>query len=428
MAFNCQSLYAYDSIDTIEAVEQLSSKYEFTILSETRETMERKATLDHRLLRQHEYFSTYIDQFKGGVGILVKKEFMKKFPNTDLKTCWKIIVPGRVGRLELLGPQGSLQIFAIYFDPSSQSLQKSHIEAIDKVIDNRFHVILAGDFNFVEHQTDRFVKQTESWSFGADKTVNTRWQSFLSRHAIKEWAQPHFTCETGIVLSRIDRIYSNLHLAHRLLDVSYAVVLDRDPSISCHRPLSFGIRSGKAARPNVFPDWIVQHPEFLKEVEAEYLYRLGDGATSGFERLAILKTALVESAKLLRKIATHERPTSTDDRIGLCVAFLRAVQLGSFKLAGSLQRKYPEELGDVDLTTNFWHSQTFARVQDHLFGISADLDTSSNQRAPVNQGFFAREFVFAKKIQHSAHAEETNPGWLWPAAGSQGRFDGASNH
>ena len=276
-----------------------------------------------------------------------------------------------------MGPQGSLQIFAIYFDPSSQSLQKSHIEAIDKVIDNRFHVILAGDFNFVEHQTDRFVKQAESSSLGADKTVNTRWQSFLSRHAIKEWAQPHFTCETGIVLSRIDRIYSNLHLAHRLLDVSYAVVLDRDPSISCHRPLSFGIRSGKAARPNVFPDWIVQHPEFLKEVEAEYRYCLGDGATSGFERLAILKTALVESAKLLRKIATHERPTSTGDRIGLCVAFLRAVQLGSFRLAGSLQRKYPEELGDVDLTTNFWHSQAFARVQDHLLEL---VQTSTQAR------------------------------------------------
>ena len=84
MAFNCQSLYAYDSIDTIEAVEQLSSKYEFTILSETRETMERKATLDHRFLCQHEYFSTYIDQFKGGVGILVKKVFEKN-PKHRLK-------------------------------------------------------------------------------------------------------------------------------------------------------------------------------------------------------------------------------------------------------------------------------------------------------------------------------------------------------
>ena len=55
-AFNCQSSYAYEKIDTINAVARIAQPLDFTILSETWETVERKATLDHRLISDHHYF------------------------------------------------------------------------------------------------------------------------------------------------------------------------------------------------------------------------------------------------------------------------------------------------------------------------------------------------------------------------------------
>ena len=179
-------MYAYDIKDTIEAVAALSSGCDFTTLSETRETSERKATLDHRLLTSQLYFSSFIDQFKCGVAILAKTSFMDKFPNTDKDNCWKVIVPGRVGRLELLGPRGSPHIYAIYLDPQSKSSQKDHIAKINDIIDDRVHNLFAGDFNFVEQENDRLIKQTMRWSIGEYKTVAACWQAFVDKHNIKE--------------------------------------------------------------------------------------------------------------------------------------------------------------------------------------------------------------------------------------------------
>ena len=65
VAYNCQSLYAYEKTDTINAVARIAALNDFTLLSETRETQERKATLDHRLLASHMYFLHLLMPTKG---------------------------------------------------------------------------------------------------------------------------------------------------------------------------------------------------------------------------------------------------------------------------------------------------------------------------------------------------------------------------
>ena len=98
-------------------------------------------------------------------------------------------------------------------------------------------LLMIACFNFVEQQNDRFVKRSLSWSLGDDAGVAAQWRILLKKHGIAEWFQPHLTCETGIVLSRLDRIYSNLHVSHQLLDVTFSLAFQHtqipSPALIC---------------------------------------------------------------------------------------------------------------------------------------------------------------------------------------------------
>lgn len=123
-------------------------------------------------------------------------------------------------------------------------------------------------------------------------------QNRISRNG---W-QPHFTGEAGIILSRIDRIYSNLHAVYTIVADPFATVLDREPIISSHRPLVFGLRIKGHRRVNLFPTWVTDHAHFAFEVEEEYRYLLGKSERSlcALQRLDILKNARFISAKYVK--------------------------------------------------------------------------------------------------------------------------------
>ena len=249
---NTQSLYAYEQLYTIDYVADLCEKHDFGVLSETRETLERKKTLDHRLLAGNHYFSSYLDQFKGGVAIVLSKSYLKRFSDTDLANCWTVIVKGRIERLSLIGPSGTLHIVAIYLDPEDKASQLKHVALMRRHVDPQVHSIFTGDFNFVECESDRFVKASQSFSLGSDRSIAKKWAEFAQEFDLKEWAQPRMICETGLVCSRLDRVYSSLHVAHGILGETYATVLTRAASISAHSPLSFGSRRNVTRQANNF--------------------------------------------------------------------------------------------------------------------------------------------------------------------------------
>ena len=117
-------------------VAQLTGKYDFCVLTGTRETYERRAVLSKHLFTEFEYFSSSIDQFKGGISPLIKKQLLKQFPGACL---WTEVVQGRVGKLPLKGPHGTLEIIAVYLDPHSKSEQRHQIECIEHAMNSSSH-------------------------------------------------------------------------------------------------------------------------------------------------------------------------------------------------------------------------------------------------------------------------------------------------
>jgi len=103
------------------------------------------------------HFSTCIDQYKGGLGILVKTRFLKQFPQTDLLSCWQITVVGRMGRLTLHGPCGAWHIVAVYLGPNNKEARAEEVKKLRQFIDTKAYTISVGDFNFVERDVDRVL-------------------------------------------------------------------------------------------------------------------------------------------------------------------------------------------------------------------------------------------------------------------------------
>ena len=79
----------------------------FLVLTETRAIDSRLAFLKTKLAPNLEYFSSGISAYSGGVGILLQKSFAQKF----LLKRWVVLEPGRIARLELTGPRGTLHIY-----------------------------------------------------------------------------------------------------------------------------------------------------------------------------------------------------------------------------------------------------------------------------------------------------------------------------
>ena len=223
----------------------LAERCDFLVLTETRDTVERKATLYQHHFRSHWYVSSFIDQCKGGIDILIKHSFAARFGiyrYEDLVRCWEVLIKGRLGRLRLQGREGCLDIYALYLDPASKSEQSVSILKLARSVDRRVHSLAAGDFNFVEGEFDRWRKDGSGWSLGADAHVAKLWRENVLSQGLREWEQPIHTCETAMVCSRIDRCYSSLHLSHVVTEDIFCHALERLPDISAHRPIEFGLR------------------------------------------------------------------------------------------------------------------------------------------------------------------------------------------
>ena len=211
-------------------------------MGETRETAERKATLGFHWTSQFKYLSSYIDQYKGGISLLVKYDFLKRFYEVDVKRDWCIIIPGRLARLALYSGKGTIHIYVCYFDPTSTGAQVACIRRLAETLDDKVLAVIVGDFNFVESAYDRYVKSSASWSLGDDKPVAEAWSRLITPRGVSEWSQPYTTFENGLVCSRIDRIYSNLHAGNNLVGHISCFIMDGMLELSDHKPILCSFR------------------------------------------------------------------------------------------------------------------------------------------------------------------------------------------
>ena len=376
--WNAQSLFAYGQEDTQRYILGLASKHDFTGLSETRGTVERSASLGWLQHAEFDYFFTDLDQYKGGIGLLVKRSFLRRFRPIERERDWIIIEKGRVGCLRLAGPEGQFHIYVCYFDPASKSKQCDCIKNMAGFVQPSAHSLFVGDFNFVHAAADHYVKDTGVWSMGDSKVVDDTWQRRIASLGIHEWAQDLLTCETGITISRLDRVYSSLHTVHGYMDEVSCNALDRHPQLSAHRPISFQLRKFDA-QPNPFkriPLWVNQHESFGEEVFAEYYDSVRKNGDDPFKHLQNFKEAVHRATRYIQKIANKQEAKTTDDKIAVSTSFLRALYKSDWKRARALQPIY-SRLSEVPLNASFATSAAFRELQDLILELG---HTSTKER------------------------------------------------
>ena len=98
---NTQSLWARGRVGTREHAIRLATNVDVSCFTETRETAARGS-----LIKQH-IPCIFIDQCKGGIASLVKKEFLERLHTVE----WHIVSVGCVAYLHCKSSVGNLQLF-----------------------------------------------------------------------------------------------------------------------------------------------------------------------------------------------------------------------------------------------------------------------------------------------------------------------------
>ena len=363
--WNCRSLWANLSSQSIQFANSLLDACDFGILCETRENESRGL-----LLRSHfqdcTVYSSGIDQYKGGVAIVLKNSFINQFVHKN----WVVHEKGRIGALHLQGAQGSLSIIAVYCDPGHQGRQKQQLSSISQAIDPMSHCLVAGDFNFVVSEHDRIVKATCKKTGAQDKAVAEKWRQVCDNNSLKEWGDTGMTCESSSSLSRIDRIYSNIHDADVLSCGTYCHSIGYPRHLSDHCPLAFGISTRSRPKRPCIPEWLVKDDLFQSEFKDELKFLISDRPTSALDRLDAIKKAAFEAAASAKRQRSEQEATSTDEKLTVAIAFVRALHSGHTGAAAKLQKRFAP-LREVDVQSPLvWNTEAFDKVKSIIAELS----------------------------------------------------------
>ena len=360
-AWNCSSLWAHDECHTIDFAMKLVSSMDFLALTETRESEARLRYLLNKLPEDVEYFSRGISPHCGGIGLMINKRFTQRF------TCihWVPMETGRLARLELSGAQGKLNIYIVYLHPSSVSSQAESIRTLAQSLQAGEHNIVLGDFNFVAHAHDRIDKASARFTGKGNRDIasSRSWEQLIAPK-LTEFEQGDYTFEGHSCWSRIDRAYTNLHSALIASKQVACNVLHCPRHLSEHKPIAISIRAIQSAGTRSIPPWVSQHPEFHQEVIAEYS-ELVDSASSPFEMLSFLKTAIRKAAKYVQHRSRNALASTTAHKLALCMSFIRALDAGETPKAKKLQKMY-HRLQSIDPETNWRSSTGYQHILDHI--------------------------------------------------------------
>ena len=332
-AWNAQALFAQKTQRQFPKrfrAQQLMKKHDFGILSETH-GLEGRADA-WWLPPDTMPFWSHGTSHQGGVGLWVKQSFLSRFPNW----VWVELEAGRVAVLRLSGECGELDIFCVYLDTSSSPNRQNSIKRISKAVRPKDKVlsIIAGDFNFVEYAEDRWNLNAGEFSGGNNNNDNDAKvfeEALRDTSGFYEWEQPHFTCEAGGARSRIDRMYTNQHIAYQLDHICNCSVLEWDIDLSRHRAISFSRRSpaprcqdDRPLNPRAFnrKGWADEVLQSFSEMCVQDTV-----VPSPNRRLLLLKDAIrVCSLGGEGDGDTENSPPPPEDQLGLTLACIKALE------------------------------------------------------------------------------------------------------
>ena len=277
---------------------------------------------------------------EAGVGLLISDDFLRKF-NPGVDEDWTEIIPGRIARLRLNGPLGSLDIYTAYLKAGSNQDARQERQVAARLLahsmapqKDRLSLVL-GDFNYVTASEDRYTKGSLNYSGGPDAKETeyfekTVWKPF----GLHEIQQPLVTHSSASADSRLDRIYSNHYVCDQLDRHYSCYTLPMNKNLSDHSPLCFGRRTSQynEHRQECITESSIRHPDFARRVHIELTHLIVKDTLEDtpFRRLILTKRAmwtvhlgLQDSCKELDEKGDPRGHTS---QVGWIMAFIRAAE------------------------------------------------------------------------------------------------------
>ena len=280
-----------------------------------------------------------------GVGIVLRDSFAEQFSSV----AWRVLWPGRAARLALRGQEGALDLIVSYFHTGAE-IQEADLYRVPDDLRANCHTfsdirallrdrlsgrvsnintvltILAGDFNWVPTAGDRRSCCTSVATGGRDQREEAHFQAVLgARFQLNEMRQPEMTFANSSPRSRLDRIYSNHHLAEQIDRHIHATAMEWKMHISDHRAVLFTLRAPQhlpEADRGIHLDSI-RHPDFHRQVSLEYHHQLHlHPHSSNLGRLRLFKEAMLHVGRTLA--GQREQPLealSQKDRLGVVMRY-----------------------------------------------------------------------------------------------------------
>ena len=304
-------------------------------------------------------------QGHSGVGIVLRDSFAKQFSSV----AWRVLWPGRAARLALRGPDGALDLIVSYFHTGAE-IQEADLYGVPDDLRANCHTfsdlrallrdrisgrvsnvntvltILAGDFNWVPTREDRRSCCTSEATGGRDQREEAHFQAVLgARFQLNEMRQPDMTFANSLSRSRLDRVYSNHHIAEQIDRRIHATAMEWKTQVSDHRAVLFTRRAPQhllEADRRLHLDSI-RHPDFQRQVSLEYHHQLHlHPHSSNVGRLRLLKDAMLQVGRTLA--GQRERPPealSQEDRLGVVMRYIRAAEAGVSGIISACLERYP---------------------------------------------------------------------------------------
>ena len=191
-----------------------------------------------------------------------------------------------------------------------------------------------------------------------------------SKLNLKEFVQGGFTCENGSGWSRIDRAYTNLHVADICIHLCACNLLQHPRHLSDHFPVSLSIRAARRrSRSKCIPRWVTQHKDHMTELVEEFMVRCADfekdkcRQPGPSEQLSILKKSAHATTSYIRRLCKDVEARTVEHKLAICMSFIWAIYGHNFEEAKKLQCKCAE-LMQVSIGHGTWCSEDFAAVKE----------------------------------------------------------------
>ena len=216
---------------------------------------------------------------RGGLIIILKAAFLAQF---DAGVC-KELVPGRALSVHLQGKQGNLCIFGTYATSGADAESNKAREHTWTTIGNQLQPpdkvfsVLAGDFNFVENNSDRFDVANREFTGKRDKCEADLFRKLILTKGMCEIHQPTHTWRHGKFGSvtnstaKLDRCYTSFPAGwthtHEIFCDALPYLMESD-----HHPVRFGIRANnkpETVGANI-PIWVTKEEEWPDLVRSYY--------------------------------------------------------------------------------------------------------------------------------------------------------------